>query len=613
TSRAPRELIDGALRLVDEMSALLAKLTAPSEARPDATSKGHPGAPASVPPDEPLRMVSSDLVEVDSVLDGISEASAQLTSLRTCLTRTERARRLAQLLDEQLGALRLKRTLNGSSARMRSLSAELRAVLEVVERELGFALDQVNRELSQVREAAESLRMLPASVLFHPLERTVRDVASASKRRVAFVAVGGELRMDSHMLNVVQNALVQVIRNAIAHGIEPEAERVAAGKPPEGRITLEVKRQGNQLAFICRDDGRGIDLIAVRKAAQQKALLGDRTAALGDKELLDWLMQAGISTAGAVTEISGRGVGLDVVRQAARELGGSVQIDTTRGKGTTFEILLPVSLAAMRALMVQVNERVVAVPLDAVNCTVRVVPEEIARAASGTTLLFQGEVIPFLSLAQALREPEPSSAVGARSAIVLERGSRRAALAVDRLLGMENIVMRPLPPFAPADRVIAGAILDAAGRAQVVVDPDALLVSALQLQHDVRPARERLPLLVIDDSLTTRMLEQSILEAAGYEVDLATSGEEGLDKARKRKYSLFLVDVEMPGMDGFTFIEKTRSDPVLASIPAILLTSRGSAEDRARGIAAGARAHMLKSEFDQGVLLERIQALVESP
>jgi two-component system chemotaxis sensor kinase CheA len=599
---AATELTNRALGLIDEMSSWLAQL-APAREVPSERP-----LPAAEEP--PPRMLGSDLAEVDTLLDGISEASAQMDSVRMCLSRTERARRLAQLLDEQLGALRIQRTLNGSGARLRSFSSELRALIEGVERELGFAVEQAERELAQVRESAEHLRMVRASVMIHPLERTARDAAAALKRRVAFSVSGAELRMDAQLLNVVQSALVQVIRNAIAHGIESEADRRAAGKTAEGQIALAVRRQGNQLAFSCRDDGRGIDFEAVRRAAVRSGKLAEGQV-LDRSALLELLLGGGISTARSVTEISGRGVGLDVIGQVVRELRGQVHVDTVPGKGTTFELVVPVSLAALRALILEVNSRVFAVPLDAVARSLRIRAEDMLVSAEGTSVLFEGEAIPFLSLASALREPERADSRSVRSAVVIQRGEKRAALGVDRLRGTENIVMRPLPPFTPADAVIAGATLDSAGRAQLVIDADCLLRRAEQAKHVTRPARERLPILVIDDSLTTRMLEQSILEAAGYEVDVATSGEEGLEKAKRRRYALFLVDVEMPGMDGFTFIEKTQSDPALAPIPAILLTSRGSSEDRARGVAAGARDHMLKSEFDQGVLLDRIRSLVD--
>jgi two-component system chemotaxis sensor kinase CheA len=221
-------------------------------------------------------------------------------------------------------------------------------------------------------------------------------------------------------------------------------------------------------------------------------------------------------------------------------------------------------------------------------------------------------VLPFVSLARLLGASGARGRNGQPRIAVLVRGDAGvAALGVDRMLGTTTVVLRPLPELAPASPIVAGAALDAEGNPQLVLDPDALVAEARRAQpSEAEPVRGAQSVLVIDDSLTTRMLEQSILESAGYDVHLATSGEEALEKARARRYALFLVDVEMPGMDGFTFLEHKRADPTLRDIPAILVTSRGAPEDVQRGRDAGACHYVVKSEFDQAQLLERIRALV---
>jgi two-component system chemotaxis sensor kinase CheA len=231
--------------------------------------------------------------------------------------------------------------------------------------------------------------------------------------------------------------------------------------------------------------------------------------------------------------------------------------------------------------------------------------------AEGASIVYEGATIPFLPLARALgASPDHAHP---RSAVIVESGSSVCALGVDQLRGMETVVVRALPALTPSDPVVAGASLDARGNPQLVLEPQGLVAEALQVRPRARgTSTPRLPILVIDDSLTTRMLEQSILESAGYEVDVATSGEDGLDKARRRRYALFLVDVEMPGIDGFEFVERTRADPALGDIPAVLVTSRAAPEDRQRGARAGAAAYIVKSEFDQTELLDRIRGLVSA-
>jgi two-component system chemotaxis sensor kinase CheA len=236
----------------------------------------------------------------------------------------------------------------------------------------------------------------------------------------------------------------------------------------------------------------------------------------------------------------------------------------------------------------------------------------LAQSAQSASIEYEGKVIPFAPLEGALRRGTQTKG-GARSwsAVVIAGTTALAAVGVDRLCGTQNLVVRPLPDFTPSDPIVAGASLDAEGHPQLVLDPEALVEHV----HRVGPvaaatSSPRAPILVIDDSLTTRMLEQSILESAGYEVELAMSGEEALERAHKRRYALFLVDVEMPGMDGFTFIERTQADPVLRQIPAILVTSRASPDDRRRGQSVGAMAYIVKGEFDQTELLEKIRLLV---
>jgi two-component system chemotaxis sensor kinase CheA len=289
-----------------------------------------------------------------------------------------------------------------------------------------------------------------------------------------------------------------------------------------------------------------------------------------------------------------------------------VEVRTEEGKGTAVELAVPLSLAAFEALTVTAGGVAASIPLDAVRRAVRLSREEIVRTAEGESVVFEGRAVPFLSLPGALAgaaRSKPRSSPW--TAVVVEGEGGLAAVGVDGLAGTAGVVLRPLPDLAPCAELVAGASLDAEGNPQLVLDPDGLVAEARRAGAPaVEPESRPLPFLVIDDSLTTRMLEQSILESAGYQVDLARSGEEALAAARRTRYALFLVDVEMPGMDGFTFIERTRADPALADIPAILITSRASAEDRRRGQEVGAQGYIAKSEFDQAELLGRIRSLV---
>jgi two-component system chemotaxis sensor kinase CheA len=596
-----RERTNHVLTLIDAISAAVTAIDAPT---PKADAEAVRG-----PVDEAFRMVRADVTEIDALLDGVAETGLQLRTMRRALGTVARARHLADLLAERITA-----SDEMSASRLGSVATELRDLVSGFDRQLTGAVDQAERETNEVRDAVEKLRLAPSGMLFVSLERTARDVAQSLGRQTTFEAKGGEVRLDTRVLAAVQGALVQLVRNAVAHGIEPAAERTAAGKPAAGLVEVEVLRRGNRVSFVCRDDGRGIDVEAVQRAAQRRGLLvaGGRPPDAG--ALLKLLLKGGLTTSAAVTEVSGRGIGLDVVREAAAQLGGDVTMQTEVNRGTSFELAVPLSLSSLAVLLVEVDGIYVAIPLDAVRRTVRLLAGEVARIADRETVVHEGQVIPFVHLSLPLRgEAAPRWNGGARPAVVVTGATALAAIGVDRLLGTANIILRPLPPFAEIDPIVVGAAIDAEGTPQLVLDPVELVAAAFRLE-DTRSATEGAPapaaVLVIDDSLTTRMLEQSILESAGYQVDLATSAEDGLQMARRRRYQLFLVDVEMPGMDGFGFVATIRADLALREVPAILVTSRNASTDRQRGAECGASGYVVKGDFDQGQLLALIRTLV---
>jgi two-component system chemotaxis sensor kinase CheA len=353
-----------------------------------------------------------------------------------------------------------------------------------------------------------------------------------------------------------------------------------------------------------------LDLEAVRRAAARRGLLDNEPGRFNAEDLIRLLLRGGISTSTAVTEMSGRGVGLDIVRDALKRLGGDVAVRTEPGQGTTFELVVPLSLLSLEALVVEAGRNTVTIPLDAVRSAMRVAADQISTASTGASILYEQKAIPFIFLPRILCG-EGTPAGRAWSAVIVAGAAGIAAVGVDCLRGTARIVMRPLPELAPASAIVAGASLNAEGDPQLVLDPDGLVAEALRgdtasLEETVAPR----PVLVIDDSLTSRMLEKGILESAGYEVDTAISGEEALECARRKQYALFLVDVEMPGMDGFTFVETARADPLLRDIPAIFVTSRAAPEDRQRGRDVGAQGYIVKSTFDQAELLTMIRPLM---
>jgi two-component system chemotaxis sensor kinase CheA len=541
---------DAAIAIVDQMTGHLAGLAAPV-----APAAGLAEVVAPVPP-PPARV---ETAAVDEALGGLAHVHA----------RVERVR---------------------AAADARARNAELAAV---------------DRELREVRRDVEHLRLSSAAALFAALDRTARDAAAPSGKRVRFGLEGGDVRIDGQVIATLHGALVQLVRNAVVHGIEPATERTTTGKPAEGRVTIAVRSLDRRISIACSDDGRGLDLAAIRRAAEQRGVLP--AGELGAAQLFQVLLRGGISTSPEVTELAGRGIGLDVVREAVHTLGGEVAI-TTGAAGTTISLVVPVSVTAVAVLDVDLGDRIVAIPRAAVRRVVRIREGDVIRSGDSDALCFDDVTAPCASLAALF-----GARVGARpTAVVVDGGDGFAALTVERVLGVDDAIVRALPAGAPIDAIVWGMAIDAAGLPYPVVEPRALVAAATRARRvEPAPAAKLAPILIVDDSLTTRMLEQSILESAGFAVELAVSAEDALAKLAHTTYALLLVDVEMPGMDGFGLVAELRAHPATAQVPAILVTSRDAPADRRRGAAVGAQGYVVKGEFDQGALLAMIERLVQ--
>lgn len=519
--------------------------------------------------------------ELDAIVAHIAQTQGELVPLE----------RAAVMVRE------LRLSLEGAQESLAGPLARIEDQLERGTRQLG-------RELVALRDSAEQLRLVPTSSLFPPLQCATRDAARSQDKQARFEGLGGDVKLEGEVLNALLGALVQMVRNALAHGIETPAERVAAGKPPQGRITLTVERRGRDVLFRCEDDGAGLDLDAVRRSALAKGL-GD-AAMLDDEGLIERLLRGGLSTARRVDALAGRGVGMDLVRDTADRLGGRLTLRSRRGEGTTLELLVPVQIAALRAIQVGSGGLTAWIPLDAVECVLQ------RPTLNGQQIALRDELLPLLPLTEVLRPGSASpEALAPRSALVLRAGGQRAALGVEALDGIAVVVLRPPPALLPASPLIAGLALDAAQQPVPVLAPEGLTAAARRARpRAAAPAPRTGTILVIDDSLTTRMLEQSILEAAGYRVHMAACAEDGLEAAHRERYALILVDVEMPGMDGFEFVSRIRQDAALRDVPAVLVTSRNAPEDLARGKAVGADGYIVKGEFAQNEFLAQVARLV---
>ncbi len=605
TLPVPAEQVAELQRLLEGIAAGLVVLDRP--AGPAGAAGTSPAAPAVPPLIDTVRLQAA---EVDSALSGVAGTAAELAALRAELQGLDRSGQQAR----RILALATRGRAAEAGVRLPAEAAELVAQLDGARQRLGNRVERIGRDLQRLHEDTGRLRLIPTEVLWIFLEHAARDAAQTLGKRVRLETASRTPRLDSPVFAGLQEALLHLVRNAVAHGIEPAEERRARGKPPEGLVRLRIGASRSRLHIECEDDGRGIDTEAVRLAAVAKGWLPAGPAATLDMEAaIRLLLRGGVTTTAAADEVSGRGVGLDVVRAAVARLRGELAIRSTPGGGTVVALDLPTALSATEVLAVQAGGGQWLLPLASVQRVLRPPLAEIRSGDQGEELQAGDQVLPYAALHRLVLGGVPSvRPSGTRvTVVIMQGGAGTAAVGVDRLLGTFEAIIRPLPVLAEAAAFVVGASLDASGTPRLVLDAEAL-VGAIRTTGAAAPpaAITPVPVLIVDDSLTTRMLEQSILEAAGYTVDLAVSGEAALEQMRVRRYGLLLVDVEMPGMDGFALVEHLRREPAWREIPAILVTSRESPEDRRRGLAAGAQDYVIKGEFDQRRLLQRIGELL---
>lgn len=578
------------LERIDGMSSELARLDGPPpgvETTPIADSPRAPGVAAAI--DERVESVRVDIKDLDALLKMTSQLRAQLGTLSAH----------AEVYEA------------GLVSRVRDLpSGEGGGPMGEVRDHFRASLEKAHRCVEALQQHATALRLVQADTVFALLERTARDAAEATGRKVLFEAGGGSVSLDAHALGLLRNALVHLVRNAVTHGIEAPRERAAAGKREEGAIRISFERRADNVIVVCADDGKGIDVARVRQVALARGLVTQEQAAqLTPADAAALLLRGGITTSRGVTQLAGRGIGLEVVRDALAALNGTVEVISQPGEGTRIDLSVPVMLWAQDVLHVRAGGVLVSVPLRSVRETLRLTRADLAQLPDGECIRFDGQSVRFVPLARLLQGPVFPAA--AFSALILQSNAGIAAIGVDHLAGIERVTMRPLPEVLGAVQMVRGALLDSEGHPQLVVDAEALIeaVNSPDAASVATPAR-RPPVLVIDDSLTTRMLEEGILQTAGYEVDTAASGEQALEMARRRRYGAFIVDVEMPGMDGFTFLQMVRVEAPSAPVPAIMVTSRDTPEDRTKGERVGVKAYIVKSAFDEQVLLNAVAELV---
>ena len=462
--------------------------------------------------------------------------------------------------------------------------------------------------------------MVPAESLLEGYRKMVRDLARDESKEVEFRATSTGVQADRRVLEALKDPVMHALRNAISHGIEAPRERVAKGKSPGGLVTLRIDTQGQRLSIAIQDDGRGVDFARVVEVAVRQGILSEADAARrAPSELARILFRPGFSTSRSVTDLSGRGMGLSVVHEAVRRLQGEVDLQPADGCGTSIHLSVPLSISTHRLLLVSCGSQTFAIPIHGIERLQRIRLNSVQTVEGKPVIMLDGQPAPLFSMHQLLNvDHAPASAQpDVLRVMVLHSSSRIAAVAVDAFLWETDAVIQDLGPAAPRDGKVSGGILLEDGGVAFVLNLTELLDTSAHREAPSfamppQPAPEQAPrsILVVDDSMTTRTLEKSILEAHGYRVRVAVDGMEALTMLRAEKADLVIADIQMPRLDGFGLLAALKKDPHLNRIPVIVVTSLERPEDQERGLSLGADAYIVKQKFDQEELLAAIRQIL---
>lgn len=541
------------------------------------------------------------LEKLDALLS--RTADARISALRLDARTAELEGILAAVAEARREAGRPSRAEAGEH--LRRLEASISAFARALESDRQGLLGAIAALEEDVRRS----RLLPFEEACAGLERAVRDLARAQGKEVALEIRGGGLEIDRKLIESLRAPLIQLARNAVVHGLQPPEHRRRAGKPAQGRIAIEAKVGANRVEVTVEDDGRGLDLPAIRAGAAKAGL----PVPPDDVEAAKLIFAPGFSTARSVTAEAGRGVGLDVVRADLEAAGGRVSVLSTAGGGTRFTLVLPLTLGTVRMLMVRAAGLTLALPVAGMARLVRLTEDSVRRVEGRALWGGEEELAPLGSLAALLGRASGRPEVGA----LLEDENGRVVLAVEEVIAEREVAMRALGPRLRGLTLFGGAAVMPDGEVALVLNPAELAQrirrgAGAPGSEDDRvsstPGRKRV--LLVEDAPTTRLLEQNILEAAGYVVLPCSDGEEAWRALEVEAVDAVVSDVEMPRLDGFGLTERIRRSPRFARLPVVLVTAREREEDKRRGLEAGASAYVVKSAFDQRLLLETLARLL---
>ena len=579
-------------------------------------------------PDRVLRVTAENL---NRLLGLAGESLVQSRWLKPFAESLLRLKRLHYNLGKGLEVLREAPSQLRDERGQTALAAVQQTFLEcqrllsdrLVELELfdGHSINLAHR----LYEEASACRMRPFGDGVQRFPRMVRDLGHSLGKQIRLEIVGLGTQVDRDVLEKLDAPLGHLLRNSIDHGIESPEDRRAAGKPLEGIVHLEARHSAGMLQVMVSDDGAGINLEKLRGAIIERHLMtAEMAGTLSDAELLEFLFLPGFTMKPNVTEISGRGVGLDVVRDMIKQVRGTVRMTTEPGKGTRFLLQLPLTLSVVRTLLVDVGGEPYAFPLAYIMRTLKLPKGQVELLEGRQHFTFEGRQVGLVTVHQVLESGEPHAAADELSIIIVGNNSHTYGLLVDRFLGERELVVQPLDArLGKIKDISAGALMED-GSPVLIVDVEDMirsvdkLVSGGRLSRIGRPMlshgeKRRKRVLVVDDSLTVRELERKLLGSRGYEVEIAVDGMDGWNAARAGQFNLVVTDIDMPRVDGFELVGMIKKDPVLKSLPVMIVSYKDREEDRMRGLEAGADYYLTKGSFHDETLIQAVVDLIGEP
>jgi chemotaxis protein histidine kinase CheA len=473
--------------------------------------------------------------------------------------------------------------------------------------------------VSQLKQEVLEARMLPVSTLFATYHRPVRDLAKQFGKEVDLVIEGGDTELDKMVIEGIHDPLIHIIRNAVDHGIEMPGERKRLDKPHLAKLTLKAYQEGEHVIIEVSDDGAGIDIEKVRQKAVSSGLITKKEIEqMNDINILQLVFKPGFSTSEKLTEISGRGVGMDVVKDKVEELKGIVYLRTEKGKGTAVIMQVPLTMALSRVLFVKAAGQMFGVPTTSVEQILRIKAHDITTIEGKEAFILRGHGVPLIRLGGilGLKDTLLNFEDPTLSVVVINLAENRIGFVVDEVAGEHEVVIKTLGNYLKKVEKISGASILSSGDIVLILNVTDLVASIRGMKSppvaETGPVQEEisLPILVVDDSLTAREVEKNILSSAGYKVDEAIDGVDALEKMGKKQYSLVVADIQMPRMDGFDLTRRIKKSEKYKDTPVVIVTTLEKEEDKKHGYEVGADAYIVKKAFDQAYLLKVIDQLI---